>query len=45
LTEIIQFLKNNYSIKKVKIVCFGNEVFEVYREKLEEINKTFDQSS
>jgi O-acetyl-ADP-ribose deacetylase (regulator of RNase III) len=45
LTEIIQFLKSNSSIKKVKIVCFGNEVFEVYREKLGEIIKIFDQSS
>jgi O-acetyl-ADP-ribose deacetylase len=45
LTEIIQFLKSNSSIKKVKIVCFGNEVFQVYREKLGEISKIFDQSS
>jgi O-acetyl-ADP-ribose deacetylase (regulator of RNase III) len=45
LTEIIQFLKSNSSIKKVKIVCFGNEVFEFCREKLGGISKNFDQSS
>jgi O-acetyl-ADP-ribose deacetylase (regulator of RNase III) len=42
LSEIIQFLKSNSSVKKVKIVCFSNEVFEVYRERLEEISKIFD---
>jgi O-acetyl-ADP-ribose deacetylase (regulator of RNase III) len=37
LTEILRFLKSNRSIEKVKIVCFGIEVFEVYSKKLKEI--------
>jgi O-acetyl-ADP-ribose deacetylase (regulator of RNase III) len=45
LTEIMRFLKNNSSIKKVKIVCFGSEAFEIYKKKLGEINKIFDQNS
>ena len=45
LTEIMRFLKNNSSIKKLNIVCFGSETFEIYKKKLGEINKIFDQNS
>jgi O-acetyl-ADP-ribose deacetylase (regulator of RNase III) len=37
ITEILRFLKSNSSIKKVKIVCFSADAFEVYNEKMREI--------
>jgi O-acetyl-ADP-ribose deacetylase (regulator of RNase III) len=40
LTEIMQFFKSNSCIKKVIIVCFSNDVFEVYHRKLSKINKS-----
>lgn len=45
LTEIMRFLKSNSFIKKVKIVCFGIDVFEIYNKKLGEMNKIFNQDS
>jgi len=38
LKEIIQFLANNASIKKVILVCFGERPYHLYNEKL---NKLF----
>jgi O-acetyl-ADP-ribose deacetylase (regulator of RNase III) len=37
LTEIMKFLKRNRTIKKVTIVCFGEEAYELYNKKLKEI--------
>jgi len=39
LNEIYQFLKNNTSIEKVKIVCFDNQTYETYQRNLEELMK------
>lgn len=41
LTEIMHFLKSNQTMEKVIIVCFGSDASEVYKKKLEEINKIF----
>jgi O-acetyl-ADP-ribose deacetylase (regulator of RNase III) len=37
MTEIKKFLEKNSSIEKVVLVCFGNEVYEVYRKVLREV--------
>ncbi len=40
LTEIFNFLKSDSSIKKVEIVCFSLEDFEVYKRRFREISDT-----
>ncbi len=34
LNEIVKFLENNNSIETVKIICFGNRVFEEYKKNM-----------
>lgn len=39
LNEIYQFLKNDLSIEKVKIVCFDDQTYETYQHTLKELLK------
>ncbi|MDP4276223.1 MAG: O-acetyl-ADP-ribose deacetylase [Bacteroidota bacterium] len=39
LTEIVRFLSGETTLKKVVIVCFGNEVYEAYQSAYKELKK------
>jgi len=37
INEIINFLKNNNNIKEVRIICFGNKAYDIYKKEIEHI--------